>query len=59
LGNGLRLYIVKNIVKGRGGTIDVESELGAGATFLLHFPIAGKPPVSRGEQQRQGIEQFD
>ena len=58
-GSGLGLDIVKNIVKGHGGTVDVESELGAGATFLLHFPIAGKPPVSRGEQQRQGIEQFD
>ncbi len=57
-GSGLGLYIVKNIVKGHGGTIDVESELGAGATFILHFPIAGKPPVSRGEQ-RQEIEQFD
>jgi signal transduction histidine kinase len=57
-GSGLGLYIVKNIVKGHGGTVDVESELGAGATFILHFPIAGKPPVSRGEQ-RQGIEQFD
>ncbi len=57
-GSGLGLYIVKNIVKGHGGTVDVESELGAGATFILHFPIAGKPPVSRGEQ-RQEIEQFD
>jgi signal transduction histidine kinase len=57
-GSGLGLYIVKNIVKGHGGTVDVESELGAGATFILHFPIAGKPPVSHGEQ-RQGIEQFD
>jgi signal transduction histidine kinase len=58
-GTGLGLYIVKNIVKGHGGTVDVESELGAGATFLLHFPNCRKTPVSRGEQQRQGIEQFD
>lgn len=49
-GSGLGLYIVKNIVRGHGGTIDVESELGAGATFILHFPIAGKLRVSRSEQ---------
>jgi len=46
------------LLRGHGGTVDVESELGAGAMFILHFPIAGKPPVSRGEQ-RQEIEQFD
>jgi hypothetical protein len=32
--------------------------LGAGATFILHFPVAGKLPVSRGEQ-RQAVAQFD
>ena len=57
-GSGLGLYIVKNIVKGHRGTVDVESELGAGATFILHFPVAGKFTVSRREQ-RQAIEQFD
>jgi two-component system, chemotaxis family, CheB/CheR fusion protein len=57
-GSGLGLYIVKNIVRGHGGTVDVESELGAGATFILHFPIAGKLPASRGEQ-RQAVTQFD
>jgi len=57
-GSGLGLYIVKNIVKGHGGTIDVESELGAGATFILCFPIAGKLPVSRAERSRV-VERFD
>jgi signal transduction histidine kinase len=57
-GSGLGLYIVKNIVKGHGGTVDVESELGAGATFILCFPIAGKLPVSRAERS-QVVEQFD
>jgi len=51
-GTGLGLYIVKNIVKGHGGTVDVKSELGAGATFILRFPIAGKLTLSAGAQNR-------
>lgn len=57
-GSGLGLYIVKNIIKAHDGTVDVESELGAGATFILRFPIAGHLPAIRGEQ-RQAIERFD
>jgi signal transduction histidine kinase len=57
-GSGLGLYIVKNIVRGHGGTVDVESELGAGATFILHFPIAGKFPASRSEKH-QAVVRFD
>ena len=38
-GSGLGLYIVYNIVtQTLGGTIDVESEVGAGTTFTLRFP---------------------
>ena len=37
-GTGLGLYIVKNIVKSHGGTVNVESELGKGSTFVLRFP---------------------
>jgi signal transduction histidine kinase len=43
-GSGLGLYIVKNLVKAHGGTVDVESELGQGATFTLRFPIAPRQP---------------
>jgi signal transduction histidine kinase len=57
-GSGLGLYIVKNIIKAHGGTVDVESEFGAGATFILRFPIAGHLPATRGGQ-RQAIERFD
>ncbi len=39
-GTGLGLAIVKEIVTAHGGTIDCESQLGVGATFKIHLPIA-------------------
>jgi signal transduction histidine kinase len=37
-GNGLGLAISKKVVDAHGGQVEVESELGAGTTFLLTFP---------------------
>ncbi|HYD42607.1 MAG TPA: ATP-binding protein [Anaeromyxobacter sp.] len=39
-GLGLGLYVVRQIVEAHGGRIDVESELGAGATFTVVLPVA-------------------
>jgi two-component system OmpR family sensor kinase len=38
-GSGLGLSIVDAVMKAHGGSVTVESEAGAGATFTLHFPI--------------------
>ncbi len=37
-GSGVGLYMVKKIMENAGGTIEVESELGVGSTFLVYFP---------------------
>jgi len=38
-GSGLGLSISKRIVEDHGGYIDVDSALGAGARFLIYFPV--------------------
>lgn len=37
-GTGLGLYIVKSIIESHGGTIELESEFGAGSTFIIKLP---------------------
>ena len=39
-GSGLGLSIVDAVMKAHGGSVTVSSELGQGAVFTLHFPIA-------------------
>lgn len=41
-GTGLGLALCHNIVTAHGGTIEVVSTLGQGATFHVHFPIRAK-----------------
>jgi two-component system, OmpR family, sensor kinase len=39
-GSGLGLSIVDAVMKAHGGTVTLQSELGRGAAFTLHFPIS-------------------
>jgi signal transduction histidine kinase len=38
-GLGLGLFLSRQIVEAHGGSIHVESEAGAGATFVLELPV--------------------
>jgi two-component system, OmpR family, phosphate regulon sensor histidine kinase PhoR len=38
-GTGLGLAIVKHAIESQGGTVEVASRLGAGATFTIHLPV--------------------
>ena len=46
-GTGVGLSIVKRIIESRGGTIRLESQPGAGATFFFTLPDA--VPVTDGD----------
>ena len=39
-GTGLGLALVKHVIERSGGTVSVESEVGAGTTFTLRLPRA-------------------
>jgi two-component system phosphate regulon sensor histidine kinase PhoR len=53
-GSGLGLYLVRHVMDGLGGRIEVESEAGRGSRFRLFFPAAGEAVADiprRGSQE--------
>jgi signal transduction histidine kinase/CheY-like chemotaxis protein len=50
-GTGLGLPLCRTIVEGHGGSIEVRSEVGHGATFRVELP-AGTPPASPADAER-------
>jgi signal transduction histidine kinase len=46
-GTGLGLHLVKQIVEAHGGTVNLESALGAGSTFIVRIPAA---PAERQDE---------
>ncbi|MGB5697558.1 MAG: response regulator [Polyangiales bacterium] len=49
-GTGLGLSICRNIVRDAGGTIEAQSELDKGTTFVVRLPASSRPDSSRSIQ---------
>ncbi|MGI9604951.1 MAG: sensor histidine kinase [Acidimicrobiales bacterium] len=55
--SGLGLAIVKQIAETHGGTVRVESEVGAGSTFVVWLPTVSSEPIDDDEESSLGREE--
>ncbi len=46
-GSGLGLAITQEIIIRHQGTVNVESEVGSGSTFIVRLPVKGPPPAPK------------
>ena len=53
-GSGLGLSITQEIIRMHGGNIRIESEEGAGATFVVELPRAGDSADSGRKEESHG-----
>lgn len=49
-GTGIGLFVTRHLIEAMGGTIGVESELGAGTTFRFTLPVSRQPQQSAGQR---------
>jgi len=51
-GTGLGLSIVNRIAEASGGTLSLQSRLGAGSTFTVRLPLSHERALERGVDAR-------
>ena len=52
-GLGLGVYSCREIVLAHGGSIEAESRLGVGSTFVVKLPVKGKIEIPKNKSKNQ------